>query len=96
MSDFDGLPIITSPNLPEGTVLVVNPDFLMPHFDIGPISGPFITEGEIHFTWKPLSQLRTPTGWTLANIYGASFEPVKYRGLARITHALRRLWARFR
>jgi hypothetical protein len=109
MSDLYGLPIITNPNLPEGTALVVNPDVLiMPHFEIGPISGPFITENDIHFTWRPMSTLSMPHGRNMVSIYGIgdhddmidsflyAWEPVKYRGLARVVHALRRLWRRFR
>jgi hypothetical protein len=110
MSDLYGLPIITNPNLPEGTALVVNPDVLiMPHFEIGPISGPFITENDIHFTWKPMSHLSMPHSWQIASIYGiathdeaadaftyAMLEPVKYRGLARVVHMLRKMLDKLR
>ena len=93
MSDIYGLPVITSPNLPEGTALVVNPDFILPHFEIGPISGPFITEKDIHFTWKPLSQLANDM--VDSTLY-AFAEPVKYRGLARVVHMVRRAWRKLR
>src|ERR1035437_502967 len=108
MKDFHGLPVIESPNLPKGTSLLVTPAFLAPHFEIGPISGPFITEANIHFTWQPMSTLSMPHGWNMASIYGIgdhddmvdsflyAWEPTKYRGLARVVHALRRLWRRFR
>jgi hypothetical protein len=112
MRDFRGLPVITSPNLPKGTALLVNPDFAVPHFEIGPISGPYIAEGDIHFKWRPMATVSTTHGWEMASIYGMDtahddmldalrfafmwVEPVKYRGLARVVHALRRLWRRFR
>jgi hypothetical protein len=101
-----GLPIIESPYLPKGTSLLVNPDFLAPHFEIGPISGPFLIENDIHFTWRPMYTLSMPHGWAMASIYDVHDDAVdallfacespKYRGLARIVHALRRLWRRFR
>ena len=105
-----GLPIITSPNLPEGTILVVNPDFILPHFEIESVYKPF-TGAELTFdlTWKPMSHLSMPHGWEMASIYGldahddmvdaflyAWQEPVKYRGLSRVVHALLRVGRRFR
>ena len=106
MADLYGLPVIKSPYLPEGTVLVFDPT-AMPRFEPEAIFTPLRTSGELNLRldWSPMA---LSTQWA-STIYGLDFhddmvdsflyawtEPTKYRGLARVVHMVRRALRRFR
>ena len=99
MSDLYGLPVITSPNLPEGTVLVINPVKWKPLFEPEAIFTP-VKSGTLSFHMNFLPY-RMPTQW-VSSIYNVGdmaddfTEPVKYRGLARVAHMVRRAWRKLR
>ena len=85
----------------------LNRNYFEPDVTYKPFMGAKLT---FDLTWKPMLHLSMPHSWEMARIYGigdyhddtvdafayAMAEPIKYRGLARVRHALLRLWRRFR
>ena len=98
MSDLYGLPIITSPNLPEGTVLLLNPEWSV-------LTPPTLFETEALYngcrSFSMMFEFKfNPRAFSMLGIDGpdwtAYWEPVKYRGLARVVHMLRKMLDKLR